>query len=89
VLGDAWFPQHTDTHGSRSAFNDRGRNYSGEPLTLTFNQIYEFRVDGVWHTVPGSRFTLSRTLSSGGRIKMTKTSLDRPGETASSELVMG
>lgn len=88
VLGDAWFPQHTDTHGSRSAFKNC-HNYSGPPLTLKFNQTYEFRVDGVWHTVPNSQFTLERTLSSrGGRglITMTKTNVARPQETARSEL---
>lgn len=86
-----WPIPHQDVHGARQPFNEAlCKAYAGVPISLTFDQVYEFSSDNkvTWKAIPNSAFTLVRTLSSvGGRgcITMKKTNVTRPQETVTSD----
>lgn len=89
AYGRADFPGHQDVHGAANPFDANiCRNYGGPPLTLTFNQVYEYSYDKVnWIPVPNSQFLLVRTLASRngrGYVSMKKSSLSKSSESAKS-----
>lgn len=78
--------QGQDDHALMGPFNQTVLSYAGLPDSAPMDQVYEYSYDrNTWSPIPNSNFTIVREVAAlpGGHveIKITKTSVNRPGET--------
>src|SRR5262245_6001584 len=86
---------HHDGHGLLGPFAGAVLGYTGQnPLVYTFNQVYQFgdkqgNYGANWADIPMSNYTIVREVHSLGgqriRVKITKTNVNRPGDTKTNE----